>query len=95
MEQVYKLKTITPHIVMNNSMIHSGNINGIILHNYAAIIDTTSYRKTAELFRQKFEKMVKTPIKYLIYTHYHGDHIFGAPAFKYIPIISSKKTLEN
>ncbi|MFX0124321.1 MAG: MBL fold metallo-hydrolase [Candidatus Hodarchaeota archaeon] len=95
MELNYTLKTITPHIVINNSMIRSGNISGIILQNYAVIVDTTSYRKTAELFRQKFEKLFEIPIKYLIYTHYHGDHIFGAPAFKDIPFISSKKTLEN
>ncbi|MFX1283531.1 MAG: MBL fold metallo-hydrolase [Promethearchaeota archaeon] len=95
MELNYTLKTITPHIVINNSMIRSGNISGIILQNYAVIVDTTSYRNTAELFRQKFEKTFEIPIKYLIYTHYHGDHIFGAPAFKDIPIISSTKTLEN
>lgn len=95
MELDYKLKTITPHIVINNSMIRSGNISGIILNNYAVIVDTTSYRKTAELFRQNLERNFKIPIKYLIYTHYHGDHIFGAPAFLDIPIISSEKTLEN
>ncbi|MFX1539141.1 MAG: MBL fold metallo-hydrolase [Promethearchaeota archaeon] len=95
MELSYELKTITPHIVINNSMIRAGNISGIILQNYSVVVDTTSYRRTAERFRQNFEKEFETPIKYLIYTHYHGDHIFGAPVFKDIPIISSKKTLEN
>ncbi|MFX0062677.1 MAG: MBL fold metallo-hydrolase [Candidatus Hermodarchaeota archaeon] len=95
MELNYELKTITPHIVINNSMIRSGNISGIILQNYSVVVDTTSYRKTAELFRQNFERKFETPIKYLIYTHYHGDHIFGAPVFKDIPIISSIMTLEN
>ncbi|UCE14122.1 MAG: MBL fold metallo-hydrolase [Candidatus Heimdallarchaeota archaeon] len=95
MELDYKLNTITPHIAINNSMIRSGNISGIILNNYAVIVDTTSYRKTAELFRQKLEKKFEIPVSYLIYTHYHGDHIFGAPAFKDIPIIGSEKTLQN
>ncbi len=95
LELEFELKVITPHIVIHNSMIRSGNISGILLDKYAVIIDTTVYRKTADLFRQKFERMFEIPIKYLIYTHYHGDHIFGAPAYRDIPIISSEKTYEN
>lgn len=95
MDLEYELKTITHHIVINNSMIRSGNICGINLRNFLVVIDTTAYRKTADLFRQKFENKFKKPIKYLIYTHYHGDHIFGSPAFRNIPIISSSKTFEN
>ncbi|MHA2246240.1 MAG: MBL fold metallo-hydrolase [Candidatus Hodarchaeales archaeon] len=83
------------HCVANTSMIRSGNIGAILLRNFACIIDTTSYTTTAKSFRKQVEKNFGLPVKFLIYTHYHGDHIFGASAFRDLAIISSKQTLLN
>jgi len=96
MENDIDLEYVTDyHCIVNTSNIRSGNIGAILLHNFACIIDTTTYSITARSFREKIEKYFNLPIKFLIYTHYHGDHIFGASAFRDLIIISSKKTLRN
>ncbi|UCG01355.1 MAG: MBL fold metallo-hydrolase [Candidatus Heimdallarchaeota archaeon] len=96
MENDIELEFVTDyHCIVNTNNIRSGNIGAILLHNFACIIDTTTYLITAKKFREKIEKKFKLPIKFLIYTHYHGDHIFGASAFRDLAIISSKQTLRN
>ncbi len=92
----FELEFVTDyHCVANTSMIRSGNIGAIILRNFTCIIDTTSYNITAKSFRAKVEKNFGLPVKFLIYTHYHGDHIFGASVFRDLAIISSKQTQRN
>ncbi|MFX0016267.1 MAG: MBL fold metallo-hydrolase [Promethearchaeota archaeon] len=92
----FELEFVTDyHCIVNTSMIRSGNIGAIVLRNFVCIVDTTTYTVTAKNFRDKVEEKFGLPIKYLVYTHYHGDHIFGSPAFRDLSIIGSKETLHN
>ncbi|MFX0182101.1 MAG: MBL fold metallo-hydrolase [Candidatus Hodarchaeota archaeon] len=95
MEKKLELEFLTNHIAVNTSNIRSGNIGAIILRNFICMIDTTTYSITAKIFRKKIETKFRLPVKFLIYTHYHGDHIFGAAAFRDLTIISSKQTFIN
>ena len=45
------------------------------------IIDTTGTIETGREVRSIFDRLNPYPIKAVIYTHNHGDHVFGARAF--------------
>src|SRR4051812_40025578 len=47
----------------------------------------------------RIRKLTKKPVRWLVYTHYHGDHNLGAGAFRAawpgVVIVSTAKTREN
>ncbi|MFW9950227.1 MAG: MBL fold metallo-hydrolase, partial [Candidatus Thorarchaeota archaeon] len=95
LELKYDLERVSPHTVANTKGLGRGNVGGICLKNYVIAIDCTIYAKTAQLFRKNLETHFKLPVKYLIFTHYHADHIFGIGPFRDVVSICSEKMLEN
>ncbi len=91
----YDLEVITTHTVTNTTGVGRGNVGAVSLRNFIVAIDSTMYAKTAQLFRQNLEKHFNLPIKFLIFTHYHADHIFGIGPFRNIPSISSEQMIRN
>jgi len=71
-----------------------GNIGAIELLSYTVVIDSTMFPSTAAKFRKSLEAQIKSPIRKLILTHYHADHVFGNQVFKDCRIISSLKLLK-
>ncbi|MFX0081252.1 MAG: MBL fold metallo-hydrolase [Candidatus Hodarchaeota archaeon] len=92
MEISYDLESITPHTVANTTGEGRGNTGGIALRNFCIGIDSSMYVKTGEILRKNLETQFDLPVKYLIITHYHGDHIFGIKAFKDVCVLSSELT---
>lgn len=92
MEFTYDLESISPLTVANTTGEGRGNAGGLSLRNFCIVIDSTMYVKTGELLRKNLENHFGVPVKYLVLTHYHGDHIFGLKVFKDIPILSSEMT---
>jgi len=45
------------------------------------IVDTTESMATARKVKAEFDKITDKPVKAIIYTHNHTDHIFGAKVF--------------
>jgi len=45
------------------------------------IIDTTESLTHARVIMGEFKQVSDKPIKYILYTHYHGDHVRGTKAF--------------
>jgi glyoxylase-like metal-dependent hydrolase (beta-lactamase superfamily II) len=60
-----------------------GNVGAIELPSYTIIVDSTISTKTANSFRKSLESKIESPVRKLILTHYHSDHVLGIPAFKY------------
>ena len=61
------------------------------------IIDTTGTIETGRKVRSIFDRINPYPIKAVIYTHNHGDHVFGAKAFiddELTEVIAHKTTEE-
>ncbi len=45
------------------------------------IVDTTESMSAARRIKAEFDKITDKPVKAIIYTHNHSDHIFGAKVF--------------
>ncbi|MGH1372382.1 MAG: alkyl sulfatase dimerization domain-containing protein [Cellvibrionaceae bacterium] len=64
----------TPNQGFGNVIMIEGN-DGII------IVDTTTAHEHAQVAHKAFREITDKPVKAIIYTHHHADHINGAGAF--------------
>ena len=72
----------------------ASNVHMIEGKNSITIIDTTESTKAAENILSEFRKLTDKPIRKIIYSHSHRDHISGATVFsphQDIPIIASSQ----
>jgi glyoxylase-like metal-dependent hydrolase (beta-lactamase superfamily II) len=91
--QKYTIKAVTPRtVIMTTDICNAG---AITLNNFIVVIDPTMFPATAQSFRDDLEIKFKRQVKYLLITHYHGDHVFGAGPFKDTKIIGSNKLMEG
>jgi cyclase len=81
---------ISERVYADTSGEGKGNIGAIELPNYTVVVDSTISTKTANSFRKSLESKTKSPVRKLILTHYHSDHVLGIPAFKDCDIITSE-----
>jgi alkyl sulfatase BDS1-like metallo-beta-lactamase superfamily hydrolase len=59
-----------------------GNVIYLITANSVVVVDTTESPAAAKKTLDDFRKISQLPVSYIIYTHFHGDHINGARVFK-------------
>jgi alkyl sulfatase BDS1-like metallo-beta-lactamase superfamily hydrolase len=74
-----------------NSILIEGN-DGVI------VVDVMESVEAAIPVKKAFDKITSKPLKALIYTHNHADHVFGASGFtgnKKVDVYSHEKTLEE
>ncbi len=81
---------VTERIYANTGGEGRGNFGAICLPNYVVAVDSGMYPFFAEEFRTYIETVSETPVRKLILTHYHSDHVFGNQVFKDCQIISSR-----
>lgn len=79
------------------SAIGYGLANSILLEGKdgVIIVDTLESIETATAVRTDFAKITDKPVKAVIYTHNHADHVFGASAFvdnRDIPVYAHSTT---
>ncbi|WP_051327534.1 alkyl/aryl-sulfatase [Desulfatibacillum aliphaticivorans] len=86
--QIKELKeAFTPTIVKVTDDIYYargyalGGVQMVITDEGLVIIDTTESLDAAQEILAEFRKITDKPVKYIIYTHGHVDHIVGAPVF--------------
>lgn len=70
----------------------SSHISFIKLDKYLIMVDTGMDPSTTKKIREFAEKETGLKFKYVIITHYHGDHTFGTKVFKDCDIISTRST---
>ena len=58
------------------------------------VIDAQQNRALGEKFRSALRASFKVPVRTLINTHFHLDHVAGNVAFMDIPIVAHEKTVQ-
>ncbi|MCL1930455.1 MAG: MBL fold metallo-hydrolase [Treponema sp.] len=59
-----------------------GNIGFVVTEEGVVVVDAAVNEDVAKAVLSLIREITAAPIKYLIYTHGHGDHVKGAPVFK-------------
>jgi len=59
-----------------------GNVTFVVTDKSIVVIDTTESTVSARRALDEMRKVSQLPVSYIIYTHFHGDHINGANVFK-------------
>ncbi|QQK76579.1 MBL fold metallo-hydrolase [Salicibibacter cibarius] len=74
-----------------------GNVGIVITNEGVVVIDSTISRTGGKAIVDEITKMTDQPIKYLIYTHGHGDHVGGASVLKEqgATVISHRNVIER
>ena len=86
------IKEITKRTVIGKTTIDDrpqSNAGAIAMRDYLIAIDPSPEPYTAPIFRKNIEEHFNLPVKYLLVTHYHGDHLKGISAFKDCIILTS------
>ena len=58
-----------------------GGVQMVITDDGLVIVDTTESREAATEILAEFREITDKPIRYIIYTHGHIDHVYGSPVF--------------
>ncbi len=58
-----------------------GSVQMVITDEGLVIIDTTESEEAAREIFEKFREITDQPVRYVIYTHGHLDHVCGTPVF--------------
>jgi cyclase len=94
MSVVCSVEAVTKKTVIGRTVIdgeEDSNAGAIALGDYIVAIDPSSSANSAPIFRRGIEEHFKLPTKYLLVTHYHGDHTRGIGAFKGTVVIGAKQ----
>lgn len=82
------IRTYEPKLQKVNDRVYSAtgyalaNVMYIVTDKSVVVIDTTESPAAAKKTLEEFRKVCDLPVRYIIYTHFHGDHINGAKAFE-------------
>jgi glyoxylase-like metal-dependent hydrolase (beta-lactamase superfamily II) len=91
----FHIQKVTENLYMIGSTI-GANVAFLITEEAVLCVDAKYFPYQGEQIIAKIRQVTDKPIKYLIYTHYHGDHTQGAQAFPSSTlIIAHKNTLKN
>jgi glyoxylase-like metal-dependent hydrolase (beta-lactamase superfamily II) len=71
-----------------------GHVAFVKLKESLVFVDSGYYPKVIKEARNKAEVMTGLPVKHLIITHHHGDHVLGNQHFDDCEIISTKPILD-
>jgi len=72
------------------------NISFLVTEDGVILFDTGNYPDKGDRIQKIIKSVSKKPIKYIVYTHYHGDHTNGIAMFSSkIPIIAQKNSVKN
>ena len=91
---MFELEQVSENVWAHTKGETRGNVVFVRLKGIGIMVDSGMDPKTAKVAREAAEKEMNVPIKYLVITHHHADHVFGNQALEDCEIISSKDTKE-
>jgi glyoxylase-like metal-dependent hydrolase (beta-lactamase superfamily II) len=100
---IFIISNISPHVYIahpgRTNRINSTSTIIVSAHFLTVIESQTDEFMARELIREIRQRISKLPIKYLIFSHFHLDHILGAGSFlrenPALIIIAQQKTAEH
>jgi cyclase len=85
------VKQLAPNIyayIQAKATWYWSNAGFIVGNDYVVVVDSLSTVGLTQRFKDEIRKVTDKPIRYLINTHHHGDHIWGNHVFVGATIIS-------
>jgi len=82
-----QLSQDTPELIRVNEHVYCatgyalGNAIFVLTGRSVVVVDTTEGQAPARAAFDEFRKISTLPVSYIVYTHFHGDHINGAKVF--------------
>ena len=96
---VMALKNVIDGIYVCDDGSNGGNHGAIVLDDEVVMIDSGMIHTKSAETRKFLELETNLPIRKLVFTHSHSDHVFGAQAFEPVELIASgpmmKRCKEN
>ena len=83
------LRELVDGIFATDDGSNGGNHGAMILDNEIIMIDSGMIHPKSAITKNTLESKTGLPIRKLIFTHSHSDHVFGAQAFEPIEQICS------
>jgi glyoxylase-like metal-dependent hydrolase (beta-lactamase superfamily II) len=76
--------------------LEGGNVAFLVTDEGVLVVDSGTSPEAGGLIMAEIAKKTDRPVKYLVLTHYHGDHTFGLQAFPpSTVIIAQQNTADN
>lgn len=72
-----------------------GNVAFLTTNEGVVVVDAGTIKSDASIIEKHIKSVTNKPIKYLVLTHYHFDHAFGACGFSDNPIIVAHKNISK
>ncbi len=69
--------------------LNGGNLGAIVLEDEIVMVDSGMIHQKSREMKTNLEHEIGLPILKLVFTHSHGDHVFGAQAFEPVSLIAS------
>ncbi len=85
------VKQLAPNIyayIQAKATWYWSNAGFIVGSDYVVVVDSLATVSLTQKFKDEIRKITDKPIRYLINTHHHGDHIWGNHVFAGATIIS-------
>ncbi|MHA1943678.1 MAG: MBL fold metallo-hydrolase [Candidatus Thorarchaeota archaeon] len=83
------LSKLIDGIYVDTDGTNGGNYGAIVLEDEIVMIDSGMIHHMSREMKTNLEHEIGLPILKLVFTHSHGDHVFGAQAFEPVSLIAS------
>jgi alkyl sulfatase BDS1-like metallo-beta-lactamase superfamily hydrolase len=98
-----QLSQNNPELIRVNSHVYCatgyalGNVIFVLTERSVVVVDTTEGQASAQAALDDFRKVSALPVSYIVYTHFHGDHVNGAKVFAapYTRIVAQQNHIEE
>ena len=86
----------SPAVSTSWRALEGGNVAFLVTDEGVLVVDSGTSPEAGRLVMAEIAKKTDKPVKYLVLTHYHGDHTFGLQAFpSSTVIIAQQNTADN